>query len=117
MILAWEPVAVSLRVCGWEFAERRGRDEWLRIALTVGTWRVVDPALQFSEARELGEWLANPVDEISFLEPNLRFYVSDGVVILALAAECRPPAPWPAVLRLAVPPDASREWLDSLPDC
>jgi len=84
----------EVRLEGWEFARPTGYagdGEWVLVEVRVGEWRRVDPCLTIGEARELGEWLAAPAGELSFLEPNLRFVAGDGWIELQLAAECRPP--------------------------
>lgn len=76
----------EMEVAGYQFPHLEHEEydsDWLnikiRVRLAAGSWTSIDPSLLMWELASLAEWLGsiaegNPVDlEESFLEPNLRF--------------------------------------------
>ncbi len=110
MILRGGGREFELRPVAYQFpGEQRNEWDanWLVMYLRVDGFACTDPFLLTTEARELGEWLAAPVEDIRFTEPNLTMEAAagpDGSVALCirLAAECRPPGGAGAVIRMTI---------------
>lgn len=108
----------ELRPVAYQFPDPTGFAEdanWLQVLVRIETWQRTDPCLTIGEVHELASWLAaqgngqDTIQELRFLEPNLSMAVSaraGGRVELRihLAAECRPPDPFPANLHYILNP-------------
>lgn len=95
--------SLDLTVLGYQFP--KGGDNWhdrnwlnIRIEVTHsrGRWRSTDPSLLTSEVADLATWFEDVAagrmldDERPFIEPNLHFDFSSGVLRVFFELESRP---------------------------
>ena len=96
--------SLEFRAIGYQFPQPM-RDQydsnWLmiggRIEKDGAAWQFQDPCLLTDELLSLAEWFESRVrdaisnSEISFVEPNLYFKWTHGILRVDLEQECRPP--------------------------
>jgi hypothetical protein len=98
MYLLNNDIVLHLTIPRWQFDPTGDRDDdaWVMVQLDVrhpnGSWNALDAALMFPEAQKLVEHLHREEDwDLLFLEPCLGFRRRDGLLLVTLSHELRPP--------------------------